>query len=103
MEKRGSEREKRGSDREEARKRSRRSAAATEKKRGSSGEEERAGRKKEEKTKVSMMIDNDRPFLISLYKQITNPISSISLVFLLVLAHPGGRREGQRRASIVSQ
>merc|ERR1712240_388381 len=89
--------EERGSEREEARRQRRRSAEAEEK-RGESRKTE--GRK----TKDSMMnLDDDRVlFHISFDIQITNPISSISLVFLLVLAHPGGRREGQRRASIVS-
>ena len=82
---------------------------AAEKKRGSRGEarkqrrREESRKKKEEKTKVSMNLDDDRILSIFVLQQITNPISCISIVFLLVLAHPGGRREGQRRASIVSQ
>ena len=101
-----------------ARERTGRSATTDEKKRGSSEEEARKQRRSAEaagrgesrktegrKTKDSIMnLDDDRVlFHISFDIQITNPISSISLVFLLVLAHPGGRREGQRRASIVSQ
>ena len=103
--------EERGSEREEARRRTRRSAEAAKKKRGSRGEARKQQRRGESrktegrKTKDSIMnLDDDRVlFYISFDTQITNPISSISLVFLLVLAHPGGRREGQRRASIVSQ
>ena len=94
-----------------ARERTGRSATTDEKKRGSRGEAREQQRRGESrktegrKTKDSIMnLDDDRVlFYISFDTQITNPISSISLVFLLVLAHPGGRREGQRRASIVSQ